>query len=101
KRPRPKVWAASLRPSDLGASIDSAAGRLRPGASAPAVQSHYDVSNDFYGLWLGPTMMYTSGMWSSADNEPADLDSANLRKIDFFAARVGPSTGGGVLGGGG
>jgi cyclopropane-fatty-acyl-phospholipid synthase len=55
------------------------------------VQSHYDVSNDFYGLWLGPTMMYTSGMWSSADDTPADLDSANRRKIDFFAARVVPS----------
>ena len=97
KRPRPKVWAASLRPSDLGASIDSAAGPLRSGASAPAVQSHYDVSNDFYRLWLGPTMMYTSGMWSSADDTPADLDSANRRKIDFFAARVVPSPGAVVL----
>ena len=55
KRPRPKVWAASLRPSDLRARpSDAAAGRLRSGASPAAVRSHYDVSNDFYALWLGP-----------------------------------------------
>jgi cyclopropane-fatty-acyl-phospholipid synthase len=95
KRPRPKVWATALRPSDLDTG-QSATWTSASGASTPAVQSHYDVSNGFYELWLGPTMMYTSGLWSS-DDDPGDLDSANLRKIDLFADRVLPSRGASVL----
>ncbi len=81
RRPNPKTWTVPLRPSDLGA---------RPagtGASASAIRSHYDVSNDFYALWLGPTMMYSAGMWSGRD-DTSDLDQALKRKIDFFAQRV-------------
>jgi cyclopropane-fatty-acyl-phospholipid synthase len=29
----------------------------------PLVQFHYDLSNDFYGLFLGPTMAYTCAYW--------------------------------------
>src|SRR5205085_5657785 len=68
-----------------------------PGASAEAVREHYDVSNDFYRLWLGPTMMYTSGLWSSPDDVAADLDAAHRRKIDFFARQVLPEHGAAVL----
>ncbi len=32
------------------------------GASPEAIQAHYDVSNDFYALWLDPTMAYSGGM---------------------------------------
>ena len=50
-----------------------------PGASASAIQHHYDLSNDFYKLWLDPTCTYSCGMWQERDN----LTSAQLRKIDF------------------
>ena len=40
-----------------------------PGASPAAVREHYDVSNDFYALWLDPSMMYTSGMWRAPISE--------------------------------
>src|SRR5262252_6796600 len=51
KRPEPKTWAVTVRPSD----IPPPAGPGGPaGASAGAVRAHYDVSNSFYGLWLGP-----------------------------------------------
>src|SRR4029077_12032369 len=59
---------------------------------AEAVRSHYDVSNSFYRTWLGSTMMYSSGMWLDAEKR-ADLDCAQRRKIDFFAARVLPGSG--------
>jgi cyclopropane-fatty-acyl-phospholipid synthase len=84
KRPQPKQWTVLVRPSDLEetppANADGATG-----ASIAAVQYHYDVSNEFYALWLGPTMMYTSGLWDSEADDPADLDASVLRKIDFFA----------------
>jgi cyclopropane-fatty-acyl-phospholipid synthase len=81
KRPEPKVWAMSVQPSTLQPAADSR------GASSAAVRSHYDVSNSFYELWLGPSMMYSSAMWADGETS-ADLETAHGRKIDFFASRV-------------
>ncbi|NEO43441.1 MAG: methyltransferase domain-containing protein [Moorea sp. SIO4A3] len=52
---------------------------LNPGASAEAIQHHYDVSNDFYRLWLDTTNTYSCALWEENDT----LESAQLRKIDF------------------
>jgi cyclopropane-fatty-acyl-phospholipid synthase len=52
------------------------------------VRSHYDLSNDFYRLWLGPTMMYSSGMWAEPGTPAATLDDAEQRKIDVTARLV-------------
>lgn len=49
-----------------------------PGASAEAIRSHYDVSDDFYRLWLGPEMVYSAALYADGD----DLDAAQLRKLD-------------------
>ena len=90
KRATPKTWAVVPRPVGLGSEAPAA------GASTAAVRRHYDVSNAFYALWLGPSMMYTSGLWSDGD-DPDDLEAALERKIDFFAGRVLPGPGGRVL----
>ena len=66
KRPEPKSWAVTVRPSDIPAPADRGGGPA--GASAAAVRSHYDVSNSFYALWLGPSMMYSSAMWAGAED---------------------------------
>jgi len=95
KRPEPKSWAIVVRPSDIQEAPDPVS------ASAAAVRSHYDVSNSFYALWLGPSMMYSSGMWDGAGTRGTggtggtggDLERAQQRKIDFFADRVLPGTG--------
>jgi cyclopropane-fatty-acyl-phospholipid synthase len=76
RRPEPKHWAVTVRPSDLDSVHDSA-----QGASPTAVEAHYDLSNAFYRLWLGPTMMYSSGMWEDVD----DLESSLRHKVDFFS----------------
>jgi cyclopropane-fatty-acyl-phospholipid synthase len=56
------------------------------GTSAPAIRAHYDLSNEFYALWLGPSMSYSSGLW--ADGTPDD-GAAQAEKVAFFAARLG------------
>lgn len=50
------------------------------GASAEAIQHHYDAGNDFYRLWLdNSTNAYSCALWEENDT----LESAQLRKIDF------------------
>jgi len=39
---------------------------LRPNSQRRArqnIREHYDLSNDFFGLWLDHSMMYSSGLW--------------------------------------
>jgi len=56
------------------------------GSSAAAVQHHYDVGNDFYRLWLDPSMTYSGALWHDGDS----LAQAQERKLDFHieAARA-------------
>lgn len=50
-----------------------------PGASLEAIQDHYDLSNDFYRLWLDSNMVYSGAIWQPGD----DLETAQRRKVDF------------------
>ena len=53
---------------------------LKPtGASLEAIQHHYDVGNEFYRLWLDPTLTYSGAMWEPGDT----LETAQLRKLDY------------------
>jgi cyclopropane-fatty-acyl-phospholipid synthase len=49
------------------------------GASAEAIQAHYDVSNAFYRLWLDPSMTYSCALWDGAET----LEAAQLAKLDL------------------
>lgn len=49
------------------------------GASEQAIQHHYDLSNEFYQLFLDSHMVYSSALWQAGDT----LESAQVRKIDF------------------
>jgi cyclopropane-fatty-acyl-phospholipid synthase len=53
-----------------------------PGASAEAIQHHYDVSNEFYRLWLDETNTYSSALWLEDDAEDT-LEAAQIRKLDY------------------
>ncbi|QXE33145.1 class I SAM-dependent methyltransferase [Streptomyces sp. GMY02] len=54
-----------------------------------AVRHHYEVSNDFYRLLLGPTMMYSGGYWEQGEDLVGTLDEAQERKLDTFAELAG------------
>jgi cyclopropane-fatty-acyl-phospholipid synthase len=56
------------------------------GRDADAISHHYDVSNDFYALFLGSTMTYSCARFVSADD---DLDAAQLAKYDLVAGKLG------------
>ncbi|MGH7477853.1 MAG: class I SAM-dependent methyltransferase [Longimicrobiales bacterium] len=50
-----------------------------------AVRHHYDVANQFYALWLDRRMVYTCAYFAAADE---DLDSAQLRKLDYVCRKL-------------
>ena len=50
-----------------------------------AIQHHYDVSNRFYELVLGPTMVYSCAYFASGDES---LDEAQTRKLDVVCRKL-------------
>ena len=65
------------------------AGRLATmGTSPRAIRHHYDLSDDFFRIWLGPDMVYSCGWWEAGDGRDS-LARAQHRKLDFFADRLG------------
>lgn len=67
--------------------------RGEPGASARAIRAHYDVSDDFFRLWLGPEMVYSAALFAPGD----DLDAAQTRKLDHHIDAAGARGAGRVL----
>ncbi len=59
------------------------------GASAEAIQRHYDVGNDFYELFLDETRTYSCAMFDPAEMQHESLESAQCRKMDWHAQHSG------------
>ena len=53
---------------------------------ADAIHHHYDVSNRFYELVLGPSMTYTCAVFPSED---ATLEEAQFTKYDLVCRKLG------------
>ena len=53
------------------------------------VLAHYDLSNDFYKLWLDPTMTYSSGIFSRKESSMQD---ASVEKIDRICRKLNLSS---------
>jgi cyclopropane-fatty-acyl-phospholipid synthase len=53
---------------------------------AEAIRYHYDVSNEFYGAWLDPDMVYSCAYFENGDE---DLATAQTKKIDHILNKIG------------
>nr|WP_229477217.1 cyclopropane-fatty-acyl-phospholipid synthase family protein [Massilia rubra] len=70
----------------LGAVGDALGGGHTRKHDAQAVRYHYDVSNEFYGAWLDPDMVYSCAYF---ENGNETLAEAQLRKIDHILTKIG------------
>lgn len=62
------------------------------------IQAHYDLSNEFYALWLDPTMTYSSGIGVPDGDCSADaLASAQVAKYERILDELAPAPGDHVL----
>jgi cyclopropane-fatty-acyl-phospholipid synthase len=50
-----------------------------------SIQYHYDVSNEFYQLWLDPNMVYSCAYFETGNE---DLATAQLKKIDHILTKI-------------
>ena len=50
-----------------------------------AIARHYDVSNEFYQLWLDPYMQYSAAYFESCEE---DLKAAQVRKLDYLCRKL-------------
>lgn len=58
------------------------------------ISFHYDLGNDFYGLWLDPSMTYSAAFF---DGQPQTLENAQKAKYKALAEAVGIQSGDHVL----
>lgn len=53
------------------------------------IAAHYDLSNDFFKLWLDPTMLYSSAIFEHPGQSLLDAQLVKMRKL-IDAARIKP-----------
>ena len=60
-------------------------GRHTKRVDREAIKHHYDVSNEFYALWLDPRMVYSCGYFRHEDDT---LEQAQLQKLDHICDKL-------------
>jgi cyclopropane-fatty-acyl-phospholipid synthase len=81
----PRPPAVELRPRGRRHSIER---------DARAVRHHYDVSNDFFALFLDASMTYSCAIFDAADES---LEAAQERKLETVCTKLGLRAGERVL----
>lgn len=54
------------------------------------IQTHYDLGNDFYSLWLDPTMTYSCAYF---ETDQDDLETAQMNKVRHIIKKLDPKPG--------
>jgi cyclopropane-fatty-acyl-phospholipid synthase len=84
---RLRALNAEKRPAHLGwaPSHGRAVKAHSKSENRDAVQFHYDVSNEFYALWLDRAMVYSCAYFEKPE---IDLDSAQEAKLDHICRKL-------------
>jgi cyclopropane-fatty-acyl-phospholipid synthase len=94
-----KPWSAKEKLSLMGMVLGLPAAKRHSADAGPrlvgrlhskkrdqqAVSYHYDVSNDFYALWLDQNMAYSCAYFEHADD---DIDTAQTNKFDYICRKL-------------
>ena len=76
--------APPLHESRYGRSLRLLTPRSRKSTEAE-IRFHYDVGNDFYALWLDPSMLYTCAYYKK---ESDDLATAQINKLNHICRKL-------------
>jgi cyclopropane-fatty-acyl-phospholipid synthase len=99
-RSRARLALAAARGCGLTAPPPVPRSELRPRGArhsqerdSRSVRHHYDVSNDFFALFLDPSMTYSGAVWRDA----ATLGEAQFAKLELICTKLGLKAGMRVL----
>ncbi len=84
----PRRPAVELRPRGRRHSIER---------DARAVRHHYDVSNEFFALFLGPSLTYSCAIFEDPARDDESLESAQERKLETICRKLALAPGERVL----
>jgi cyclopropane-fatty-acyl-phospholipid synthase len=76
---------AEMGGAPVGTRVAGALGRHTARQDRTAISYHYDVGNDFYGLWLDPRMVYSCAYYRSEDDA---LEAAQVAKLDHICRKL-------------
>ncbi|MBX3583884.1 MAG: class I SAM-dependent methyltransferase [Rhizobiaceae bacterium] len=65
--------------------VGDLASRVASGSDKEAITHHYDISNEFYQLFLDKRMLYSCGYFTDFAN---DIDKAQLDKLDHICRKL-------------
>jgi cyclopropane-fatty-acyl-phospholipid synthase len=80
--------AVELRPKGRRHSLER---------DARAVRHHYDVSNEFFELFLGPSMTYSCAVFEDPSSQTESLEDAQWRKRELICTKLALKAGERVL----
>src|SRR5205085_7244051 len=89
-----RTWLAMARLAGAGGlrrpQVPAEEARLRgrrhsKERDAAAIAHHYDVSNDFYRIVLGPTMTYSCAVW---EDGTTTLEDAQTNKYELICRKL-------------
>ncbi|MGB0722590.1 MAG: class I SAM-dependent methyltransferase [Gammaproteobacteria bacterium] len=72
----------------VAAALDRAWHKARANTragSAENIGAHYDLGNDFFGLWLDPTMTYSAGIFEGPHE---DMELASITKLARICSKL-------------
>jgi len=82
---RGAVEIARAMPESIFKSQGSTNARRTKRGDREAIQHHYDVSNEFFQLWLDPRMVYSCAYFRK---EGDSLETAQLQKLDHICTKL-------------
>jgi cyclopropane-fatty-acyl-phospholipid synthase len=80
------VGALGLPPQRLQEEASARGLKHTKKRDAQVISHHYDISNDFYGLVLGPSMTYSCARFTDS---PMSLEDAQAAKHDLVCRKLG------------
>lgn len=76
------AWTGLIKPVRR---VAHAISRNTRSGSKRNISRHYDLSNEFFSLWLDPTMMYSCALFEEEDGRPVpprDLERAQFLRLE-------------------
>ena len=80
-----RMESGLARYSGLAMRCWNAARRNTRAGSRRNISEHYDLGNDFFGLFLSEDLMYSSAIWDGPDDT---LEQASARKLDAICRKL-------------